>query len=500
MSLIEELNAQYKEIEYLNNATALMAWDMRTYLPEKGSDERAEAYGYISTLAFKKSTSQELGRIIEELNGSEVLQSLSDDEKAMVRVATKSYRRARALPPEFYQKFMVLVAKSEHVWEEARKRNDFNGFAPYLEEIVSLSREGASLYGYDENPYDALLEGYEEGMTSKRLREIIQPLKEELVPFLKRIIENGKAPETGIMKGKFPRKAQEKLSYKALKFIGYDFEAGRLDETVHPFTIGVGVGDVRVTTKYPPDEFTSSLYGSFHEGGHALYEQGLPADLSGTPLYSAVSLGIHESQSRMIENMVGRSKEFLTFFYPHIQKAFPNNFKNVSMKKFYRAVNEVSPSLIRIEADEVTYNFHIMLRFELEEAMIRGELEVCDLPRRWNDKMKEYLGIEPPDNRDGVLQDVHWPSGMIGYFPSYMLGNLYAAQFYAKAESDIKRLDKRLERGDLKPLIEWLRVNIHSQGRRYEPAELLKKVTGRDLDPGYFIKYVKDKYSGIYSL
>jgi len=500
VSLIEELNSQYTELSFLNSAAALMAWDMRTYLPSKGNEMRAEALGYISTLAFKKRVSDELGSILEKLSEPETYNYLGDDEKAMVRVSAKAFKRARAIPPALYQKFTVLTVRSEKAWEKARVENDFEGFAPYLEEIVSLSREMASLYGFAENPYDALLEGYEEGMTAKRLREIIEPLKKELVPFLKRLITEGKAPETGLLKGKFSRKAQEKLSHKALKFIGYDFEAGRLDETVHPFTIGIGVGDVRVTTKYQPDEFTPSLFGSFHEGGHAIYEQGLPAHLKGTSLYEATSLGIHESQSRMMENIVGRSKEFLKFFYPHIQKAYPSNFKNVPLKKFYRSVNSVKPSLIRIEADEVTYNFHIMLRFELEEGLMKGDIQVEELPARWNEKMKEYLGIEPANFSDGVLQDIHWPSGMIGYFPSYMLGNLYAAQFYAKAKSDIKDLEGKIEKGDLKPLLHWLRENIHSQGRRYSPEELLKVVTGKELDPEYFIRYIKDKYSNIYSL
>ncbi|HOZ98905.1 MAG TPA: carboxypeptidase M32, partial [Mesotoga prima] len=243
---------------------------------------------------------------------------------------------------------------------------------------------------------------------------------------------------------------------------------------------------------------TPSLFGSIHEGGHAIYEQGLPISLIDTPLYGACSLGIHESQSRMMENMVGRSMEFLSFFYPQIQKAYPSNFRHVSLCEFYRAINNVEPSLIRIEADEVTYNLHIMVRFELEEALIKGDLKVSDLPEAWNSKMKEYLGIEPQTNRDGVLQDVHWPSGTIGYFPSYMLGNLYAAQMFAKAKEDIPGLEKRIEKGDVLSLVDWLRDNIHSKARRYEPEKLLKIATGKELDPSYFLKYVMEKYSKIY--
>ncbi|WP_367356962.1 carboxypeptidase M32, partial [Mesotoga sp.] len=417
MKLIDKLKSKYSEVSYLHSAAALMAWDMRTYIPLKGAEIRAETLGYISTLAFRKSVSEEVGVLLSQLNENKVQEELTEDEKAMVRVATKSYRRAKAIPPELYQKYSVLTSNSERVWEKARKENDFNSLEPYLEEIVELSREMARLYGFEENPYDALLEGFEEGMTARKLRKIIEPLKSELIPFIKKIMEEGELPDTSVLEGRFNRRAQEKLSRKALKLIGYDFDAGRLDETVHPFTIGIGVNDVRVTTKYTSNEFTPSLFGSIHEGGHAIYEQGLPISLRETPLYGACSLGIHESQSRMMENMVGRSKEFLSFFYPQIQKAYPSNFKNVSLGEFYRSVNNVKPSLIRIEADEVTYNLHIMIRFELEEALIKGDLRVSDLPKAWNAKMKEYLGIEPDTDSDGVLQDVHWPSGMIGYFP-----------------------------------------------------------------------------------
>lgn len=297
-------------------------------------------------------------------------------------------------------------------------------------------------------------------MTARKLRKIIEALKAELVPFLREIAKRKGKTDPSILYGRFGKKAQERLSIKALKAIGYDFKAGRLDETAHSFTISLGSGDVRVTTKYDPHFLQPSLYGTFHEGGHALYEQGLPEEFKYTPIYGAVSLGIHESQSRMIENMVARSYEFLKFFYPEIKKTFPKQFGRVSLDRFYRAINHVEPSLIRIEADEVTYNFHIMLRFELEEAMLNRSLEVKDLPKAWNEKIKEYLGIEPPDDAQGVLQDVHWASGMIGYFPSYMLGNLYAAQLFAKAEEEIPKLKNYIEKGSISVLVEWLRENV----------------------------------------
>ncbi|ACR80515.1 MULTISPECIES: carboxypeptidase M32 [Kosmotoga] len=500
MDALEKLKALSKELELINAAVATMAWDQRTYMPPKSAGTRSEAIGYLSTIAFKKFISDETGEIIRELEKEDNFNRLDENEKAMVRIAKREYEKAKAIPPELFQKFTITASKSETVWEQAKKNNDFKSFQPYLEELLEMLREMAELYGYKENPYDALLDKYEPGITTRKLKKIIETLKAELIPFLREIIEQKGKTDPSILYGRFGKKAQEKLSIRALKAIGYDFEAGRLDETVHPFTISLGAGDVRVTTKYDPHFLQPSLYGTFHEGGHALYEQGLPEEFKYTPIYGAVSLGIHESQSRMMENMVARSYEFLKFFYPEIKKVFPKQFGRVSLDRFYRAINHVEPSLIRIEADEVTYNFHIMLRFELEEAMLNKSLEVKDLPRAWNEKIKEYLGIEPQNDAEGVLQDVHWANGMIGYFPSYMLGNLYAAQLFAKAEEEIPKLRKNIEKGNVAVLIEWLRENIHRHGKKYLPEELIKISTGEELNPEYFIRYIKEKYTKIYEI
>ncbi|AKI96864.1 carboxypeptidase M32 [Kosmotoga pacifica] len=500
MKELEKLKELLKEISMINSAVSLMHWDHRTYMPPKGAESRAETVGYLSTLSFKKLISTEMGELLESLSKKENFDSLSDTDRTLIKVVKHDYKKAKAIPPELYQKYVIAASRSETVWETAKKKNDFESFRPYLEELLEIIREMVKLYGYEENPYDALLDNFEPGMTASKLRKIIAELKANLIPFVRLIATKSENIDRSFLKGRFSKRTQEKLSKEALKAIGYDFKAGRLDETMHPFTITIGYNDVRVTTKYETSEFTPSLYGTIHEGGHALYELGISQELKWTPLADGASMGIHESQSRMMENIVGRSYEFLKFFYPNIQKTFPKQFRNVSLDRFYKAINFVRPSLIRIEADEVTYNLHIMLRFEIEEALINREIEVKDLPKIWNEKMAEYLGVIPPNDSLGVLQDVHWAGGMIGYFPSYMLGNLYAAQFFRAAEKDISDLKHLIEKGNLAPLKEWLKEKIHKHGRMLKPEELCKNVTGEELSPSYFIDYIREKYSKIYEL
>ncbi|MBO8167481.1 MAG: carboxypeptidase M32 [Kosmotoga sp.] len=499
MEVVKRLKALLKEISVINSSVSLMHWDQRTYMPSKGAETRAEALGYLSALSFRKLISPEMGELLETLSSKNDSTSLSDLEAALVRVVKHDYEKAKAIPPELYQKFVITSSKSQTAWEKAKKENNFASFSPYLEEILKLLREMVEFYGYEEDPYDALLDNYEPGMTTSKLEHIVSELKPKLISLIENL--SAHAPiDDSFLKGKFSKHAQKKLSMKALKCIGYDFNAGRLDETIHPFTITIGTGDVRVTTEYKLSEFIASLYGTIHEGGHALYEQGISPELKWTLLDSGASMGIHESQSRMMENIIGRSYEFLSFFYPKIQRAFPKTLKDVPLESFYRAVNKVKPSYVRIEADEVTYNLHIMLRFELEKALINRELEVKDLPDAWNAKMNEYFGIVPPSDSLGVLQDVHWAGGMIGYFPSYMLGNLYAVQFFNSALQEIPELKKEIAAGKLSTLREWLKEKIHKHGRIYKPEELCKRATGEELSPRYFIDYVEDKFRRIYGL
>ncbi len=496
MTAVVNYREHLAEMRKLSSAVSLLGWDQQTHMPPKAAPHRAQVVGKLSRMLFELSVSDRLGAYLEELRKEDGLSPL---EKASIRRIGKSYARNRAVPPDFVEQFQIAQSEAQSAWVAARKASDFASFRPHLEKIVEFSRRLADYYGYEEHPYDALLEDYEPGMTCRQLRAIIEPLKRDLVPFLKTLIADGTPPDDSVVKGSFDQDALRRLSRRALELIRYDFEAGALDDVAHPFTATIGSGDVRVTNRYPTDSFTPSLLGALHEGGHALYNQGLTEELFQLGLAAGASNGIHESQSRMIENQIGRSRAFWQSFQPVLAEYFPQ-YASVSPAALYHAVNIVQPSLIRVEADEVTYNFHIMMRFEIEAGLIEGSIAVSDLPSLWNQAMKDYLGVVPPDDAQGVLQDVHWSMGYIGYFPSYMLGNLYAAQMMPRIRADLPALERHLQRGDLQPLVGWLRQNVHRHGAAYEPDELIQRITGRPLDPSHFVDYVKQKYSEIYKI
>jgi carboxypeptidase Taq len=447
-------------------------------------------------MAFELLISDKLGKYLEKL---ETRDDLEEKDRASLRVVGKAYRRHKAIPPSFYEEYAIAASRSQSAWEEAKAKSDFGLFKDHLEKMVDYARKFAEYYGYDDSPYDALIEEFEPGMTSAELKQIIEPLREELAPFIKRLVDEGTRPEDGFIRDSFPEQMQRELSLKALGAMNYDFEAGRLDKAVHPFTTTIGPGDVRVTTRFLPNNLFSGLSSSMHEGGHALYDQGIGDDLQWSGIGEGASFGIHESQSRLWENLVGRSREFWQYFAPIVGQVIPK-LSSISAEKLYRAINIVEPSLIRVEADEVTYNLHIMLRFELEEGLISGRINVADLPDLWRDAMDRYLGVVPEDDASGVLQDVHWSSGLFGYFPSYMLGNLYSAQFFASALKDIPDLKDKISRGELSALLEWLRDRIHRHGKMYEPKELIERVTGAKPTGAYFMRYIVDKYTEIYGL
>ena len=496
MNTLEAYQAHVREIAKLQSTLALLYWDQRTYMPPKGHNGRAQVIGQLSKMIFERLTCDELGRCLESL---EERDDLSLEDRASVRVVGKAYRRHRAIPSDFYEEFSIARSLSESVWEQARASSDFTLFQPHLEKMVDYSQKLAQYYGYEENPYDALLEEYEPGMTTHELRSLIEPLQKQLVPLIKDLMDHGTPPECGFLERDFPIDRQRELSLLALKAIGYDFASGRLDTTVHPFTITTGPKDVRVTTRYREEALLPGLFTALHEGGHALYDQGLPEALYWSGLDEGSSSGIHESQSRMMENLVGRSLPFWTFFQPIIVEVFPELSK-VPAKEFYRAANVVKPSLVRVEADEVTYNLHIMLRFELEESLINGKIAVKNLPAVWREAMERYLEVVPEDDARGVLQDVHWAGAMFGYFPSYMLGNLYGAQMFAQVKKEIPDLTEHIASGDLTSLVGWLREKVHRFGKIYEPKELIRNITGEDLDPSYFVDYITAKYEHVYSL
>ncbi|MFL6562056.1 MAG: carboxypeptidase M32, partial [Bacillus sp. (in: firmicutes)] len=408
------------------------------------------------------------------------------------------YQKSKSIPVDLYQEYSVLTAQANDAWEEARENNDFARFLPYLEKIVDYKRKFADIYGYEDHPYDALLDEFEPGLTVKSLDPLFAKLRDSSVKLLKRIRYNGKRTKAEIFDQAFPVEKQKEFNRYILPIIGFDLEAGRLDVTVHPFAQPVNTGDVRLTTRYLEGNVRSALFGTIHEAGHGIYEQHVNPAFEETVLQNGASFGTHESQSRFLENMVGRSKEFWNYLYPKLQEYFPKQLEKFTAEEFYRAVNTVKPSFIRVEADELTYNLHIMLRYEIEKALIGGEIEAKDLPSVWNQKMQDYLGVTPSTDTEGVLQDVHWSFGGIGYFPSYSLGNLYAAQILVTIQKEIPDFYSHIENGRFDRIQEWLKEKIHQYGKLYTPNELIVKVTGEELNAEYLVKYLEKKYSDVY--
>lgn len=493
---ISELKDYIKEVEYLNTALSVLYWDMRVEMPKKGVEQRSEVLGYLSNELYKLTTSDTIRDYLEFFENVKDLDVINE---AMIRNLKKQYEKTRKIPQERSREYVLLKAQSEAMWEEAKEKSDFSLFQPYLEKIVEFNKEFIGYWGYDENKYDTLLDFYEPGLTCSKLDGVFNEVREGIVNLLKKINASGTKIDESILEGKYSKASQEKLGMEALKTIGYDFDAGRLDESVHPFTIELNRGDVRITTHYNENNFAESLYGCIHEGGHAIYEQNISDQLKGTLLGTGVSMGIHESQSRFYENIIGRSKSFLKYFYPEIIKSYPK-FKEVKFKNFYKAINVVKPSLIRTEADELTYSLHIIIRYEIEKMLFNDEITVQELPKIWNEKYKKYLGIEPQNDSEGVLQDMHWSDGSFGYFPSYALGNLYNAQFYVKMKKDLPELRGQIENGEFSSIKEWLESNVHRHGSVYKPEELIKKMTGEELNAKYFIEYLNAKYTKIYDL
>ena len=498
--LFQELLDKISVATRFDYASSLLDWDQQTQMPQGGAEGRALIFAAVKTQGFKLFTSDAIGDILRKLNKVEG-SSLSPEKLLIVQRMSVIYERAKAIPPDLFEAFNVAKSKAFTIWAQAKKRSDFGLFAPTLEEIVELTRKIAECYGYESNPYDALLPDFEPGLTTDELKKIIEPLRAQLVPFVRALTEQSDKPDESLLQGHFPQDLQMKLSQEALYLLNYDFNRGRLDLTVHPFTTSVGPDDIRVTTRVSPWKIAHCLFPTMHEAGHALYEQGKDPLLKWLYLDKGISMGIHESQSRMWENMVGRSRAFWQHFYLRMMDIFPY-YKNVPFEDFYRAINAVKPSLIRVNADEVTYNLHIMLRAEIEADLIAGgNILVKELPQVWNAKMEKYLGVSPKNDAEGVLQDVHWSSGMFGYFPSYMLGNLYAAQLFAKAKKDIiPDVEEQIAKGDLKVLLHWLRMEIHPFGLVYEAPQLLRKVTGEGPNPQHWLDYIKEKFSPIYGL
>jgi carboxypeptidase Taq len=502
------------EIQTLNHISSALHWDQETYMPSEAVGERAEQLALLQGLIHDRQSSSEIGERLESVGvaldshgsagGPDAFapadDSLPEAERAFLREMGRAFRRATRLPRRLVTELARETAIGQRKWADARRDRDFSLFSDQLKKIVSLVREVAECLGYTEHPYDPLLDEYEPWMKTSEVERVFDGLRAGLEELMERIRGSGRKAGTEFLQRAYSVDKQREFSLLVVNSVGYDFQRGRLDESAHPFTTRLGSSDVRLTTRYNEHNFSTGIFGTVHECGHGLYELGLPPELRGTLLGEGASLGIHESQSRTWENLVGRSRPFWRHFYPSLTRLFPDVLRDVDLERFYRGVNSVKPSLIRVEADEVTYNLHVILRFELEKAVMTGDLEVEDLPEAWNARSRELLGIVPPDDSQGVLQDIHWSGGAFGYFPTYALGNLYAAQFFAALRRDLPELDTLLARGSFAEMLEWQRDRIHRFGRLMPAPELCRRVSGEPLRAEHLLSYLSAKFGEIYGI
>jgi carboxypeptidase Taq len=498
----DELIRRSREKSLLASCTSLLGWDEQTYMPRGGAEHRGNQMALLAGLQHEKATDPRIGTLLGTLEGSELAADLESPAGVNVREIRRDYDRQNKLPRTLVEELARTASLAQQEWIAARQKSDFARFRPWLERIVHLKQREAECLGGGAISYDVLLDEYEPGATGADLARLFTALRQALVPLVEAILGSRVRPDLAVLRRSsgYPIDRQRIFGEAVAAAIGFDFRCGRLDTAAHPFCTGIGPGDCRITTRYEPADFSDALFGVLHETGHALYDQGLAPEHFGTPMGEAVSLGVHESQSRLWENAVGRSRPFWTHVFPLAQRIFPGTLADVSPDELILAVNRVEPSLVRVQADEVTYNLHVLLRFELEQALLCGDLTAGDVPAAWNQGMQRLLGLTPPGDSEGCLQDIHWSAGLFGYFPTYTLGNLYAAQLFARAGAELGDLDAAFARGEFAGLLEWLRDRIHRHGRRHRPARLIEQATGAAPDPQPLIKALRTKYSALYQL
>jgi carboxypeptidase Taq len=495
-----ELKRRLRAIEDLGNAERVLVWDQATYMPAGGAESRGRLLGLLGALAHERLTDPAIARLLDAVTPWADSQGADSDAAALVRVTRRDYERATRVPSEFVQRLAEHNAATYSAWQRARPANDFAAVRPLLEKTVALSREFASFHQSDGHPFDALINHAEEGMDVRTVRALFAELRPKLVALLE-AIRSRPEPDDRCLTGDFPEAQQRSFADTVVRAYGYDFDHGRSDKTAHPFMIKLGRGDVRITTRYRSNQLSDGLFSTLHEAGHAMYEQGIDERLDGTPLFRGTTWGVHESQSRLWENIVGRSLPFWRRWYEPLQAAFPRALKGIELGAFHRAINKVEPSLIRTDADEVTYNLHVMLRFDLELSMLEGTLAVADLPEAWRTRIKGDLGVVPPDDRDGALQDMHWYTNLVGgQFQSYTLGNIMSAQFFAAARRDLGDVDAQMAAGDFGPLRGWLTDRIYRHGRKFTSAETVRRATGAPLSIAPYVAYLEGKYRALYDL
>jgi carboxypeptidase Taq len=489
-----------REVTNVQNAAGVLDWDLQTQMPPGGAGARAAQLATLARIQHEMFTSDTTAQLLEaaanELNGADY----DSDEASLVRVTQLDYEDEVKLPADFVAEESREQALAHEVWAKARQDDNFRSFQPTLEKIIELAIQRAEYMGYAEQPYDALLNRYERGITTSQVKQIFDTHKPALVALIAAISKNADRVNDSVLHQPFDIDKQREFALDVVKRYGFDFNRGRQDIAVHPFATHFSKNDVRITTRFLPDFLNPALFGMMHEAGHGMYEQGVGASLDGTPLGGGTSLGVHESQSRMWENIVGRSKPFWNWALPKLKAIFPDQLGNVNLDTFYKAINIVKPSYIRVEADESTYNLHIMLRFELESELIAGKVKAADLPEEWNDRFETFLGITPPSDKLGVLQDIHWSAGLIGYFPTYALGNLLSAQYYNKAVQDNPAIPDDIASGKFDTLLTWLNKNIHQHGRKFTADELTRRITGESIQSRDYIAYLQAKFGEIYDI
>jgi len=496
---LEQLKTLLAEVADLNYTQALLGWDQQTYMPQGGNEARGNQLATIGKISHQKFTSDDIGKLLDDLEKEFEGADPDSDDLRLLKVTRHDYDQATRVPSDFVAEFAVVTSKAFEGWMEAREKSDFSIFQPHLEKVVELNQRYITFFPPADHPYDVLLDQFERGMKTAEVKAIFEALRPQQVELLKAIAEKPTVDDSFLHVEYDEKKMWDFSEVIATKF-GYDWERGRQDKSAHPFTTNFSINDVRITTRFEEDNPTVMLFSTMHEAGHGLYELGSNQAYERTPLAGGASLAVHESQSRMWENLVGRSLPFWEYFYPEFQKLFPEQVGSVDLETFYKGINKVAPSLIRVNADEATYNMHIMLRLELEIGMVEGAIKVKDLPEIWNAKMDDYLGIVPPNDAKGVLQDVHWSGGMMGYFSTYALGNLISAQLWEKITADIPDLSDQFRAGEFGALLAWLREKIHVHGTKYEPQELVQRVTGSKIDSAAYVRYLNQKYSEIYGL
>lgn len=495
---LAEFLAEAAIIDDLSSVSGLLSWDQDTYMPPGGAEGRGHQMATVSSLRHARLTSDRMADLLSSLEAA----GLPADslEAAIVREGRRAFDRATKLPASLVEALARSGSSGRQAWVSAREASDFRLFEPELTRMIELKREEADAVGYTTERYDALLDEYEPGATAAEVRVTFQELRTQQVALLAAIGESPVRLASDLLEAGYAPAAQAAYVNALAATVGYDFHHGRLDETIHPFAESIGLNDVRITTRYDAGNLASALFGTLHEVGHALYEQGIHKSLARTPLAHGAGLGVHESQSRLWENLVGRSLPFWQGAFSSLQAAFPAQLGGAGVESFYQAVNVARPSLIRIEADEVSYNLHILVRFELETALLDGDLAVADLPHAWNERYREYLGVEPGSDVEGCLQDIHWSVGLFGYFPTYALGNIMSVQLHSVAERDLGDQDDAVRAGEFGPLLGWLREHVHQHGSRYTPAELLQRATGSPLDAAPYLAYLQRKFGALYDL